>query len=206
LKNASYFEVYMNRFSLRFLLLWPFLLSLSQSQVATQDSSKEAETATLSEATPNGKTPVTEITAGGTAQPKPSAGKPYTRTSDPGRPIRRGATIYIEEMDQDLDGYIRAELVKKKVPLSVVLSREDAELVMSGTATDEERRKWHEGWLTIERDKTAGNVMITTSDGKHMLWASEAGDRSIWWGALKRGGHRKIADRIVSNLKKAIHN
>jgi hypothetical protein len=44
--------------------------------------------------------------------------------------IPNGASIYIEEMENDLDGYLRAEFVKKKVPLHVVLNREDAHLVL----------------------------------------------------------------------------
>ncbi len=35
-----------------------------------------------------------------------------------------------------------------------------------------------------------------------MVWAGEAGDRSMWYGSWKRGGERKIADRIVSKMKK----
>jgi hypothetical protein len=37
---------------------------------------------------------------------------------------------------------------------------------------------------------------------KQLVWAGEAGDRSMWWGGLKRGGQRKVADRIVNQLKK----
>jgi hypothetical protein len=120
------------------------------------------------------------------------------------KPFRRGQKIFIEEMDHDLDGYIRAEMIKKKVPLQVVLKAEEADIIMVGTSTDEERRKWHEGWLTVAPDKTSGNVMVVDAKREKLLWASEAGDRSVWWGALKRGGHRKIADRLVNNLKKAI--
>jgi len=47
-------------------------------------------------------------------------------------------------------------------------------------------------------------VMIFNKAEKVMLWASEAGDRSVFWGALKRGGPRKVAERLVGNLKKAI--
>src|SRR5262249_49172970 len=36
--------------------------------------------------------------------------------------------------------------------------------------------------------------------------SSEAGDRSLWWGSLKRGGERKVADRLVHNLKDAMHS
>ena len=39
--------------------------------------------------------------------------------------IPRDASLYIEEMDNDLDGYLRAELTKQNVPLRLVLRRED---------------------------------------------------------------------------------
>ena len=51
------------------------------------------------------------------------------------RNIPRDATVYIEEMEGDLDGYIRAEFVKKEVPLKVVLDIEAAEFVLTGSAT-----------------------------------------------------------------------
>jgi hypothetical protein len=35
-----------------------------------------------------------------------------------------------------------------------------------------------------------------------MIWAGEAGDRSLWWGGIKRGGQRKVADRIVKEMKR----
>jgi hypothetical protein len=118
--------------------------------------------------------------------------------------VPSGAAVFIEEMENDLDGYLRAEFVKKKLPLSVVLSRQDAHLVLTGASTAEANRKWHEGWLTSEQDRTSGNVMVFDRATKKLLWAGEAGDRSLWWGSLARGGQRKVADRLASNLKKAI--
>jgi len=37
---------------------------------------------------------------------------------------------------------------------------------------------------------------------KQMVWAGEAGDRSLCWGGLKRGGQRKVAVRIVEQMQK----
>jgi len=41
-------------------------------------------------------------------------------------------------------------------------------------------------------------------DRKAILWADEAGDRSLLFGVVKRGGERKVAERLVSKLKKAM--
>lgn len=122
-----------------------------------------------------------------------------------GLTIPSGAAIYIEEMDNDLDGYIRAEFMKQKVPLVVVLSREQAHLVLTGTSTPERKVAWHEGWLTQEQDRTTGNIMVFDRSTRKLLWAGEAGDRSVFFGSLVRGGQRKVASRAVKSLKKAMY-
>ncbi|HSB16064.1 MAG TPA: hypothetical protein VLE22_16530 [Bryobacteraceae bacterium] len=58
-------------------------------------------------------------------------------------------------------------------------------------------------WLGLH-DIASGAVSLADKGGTVVLWSSEAGDRSIWWGALKRGGPRKVADRLVHNLKDAM--
>jgi hypothetical protein len=118
--------------------------------------------------------------------------------------ISAGKSIFIEKMDNGLDGYIQAEMIKQHVPLKVVLTAEEADLVMTGTSSEERQRKWHEGWLTIEKDRTEGNVMVADRSAKVLLWASEAGDRSLWKGSLARGGQRKVAERVVGNFKKIV--
>jgi hypothetical protein len=120
------------------------------------------------------------------------------------RTIPANSTIYVDEMDNDLDGFIRAELVKQQVPLRIVLSDSDAALILTGTSQKGERRSWHEGWLTNEKDHSTANIMVVDKTSKSMLWATEAGDRSWFWGSLARGGERKVASRLVKNLKKAI--
>ena len=68
------------------------------------------------------------------------------------RNIPRDATVYIEEMEGDLDGYIRAEFVKKKVPLKVVLDIEAAEFVLTGSATHLDRYLEELEWRFNNRD------------------------------------------------------
>jgi len=147
-----------------------------------------------SDAASNGPSPPANATAPGGTPRLP--GSQYT--------IRPGGTIYIEKMNHDLDTLIRAEFVKQKVPLHVVLSPADAEYILSGSAAGTEERKWHEGWLTLEKDKAVGNVMVVDVATRSMVWAGEAGDRDLWLGALVPGGTRKVAARIVGKMRDAI--
>jgi hypothetical protein len=104
-----------------------------------------------------------------------------------------------------LDGFLRVEITKKKIPLTIVLNMEEAHLVMTAEATIQEKRAWHEGWLSAEKDHALGSAMIIDRSTKKLLWVGEAGDRSLWWGSLARGGPRKVASRLADQIKEAIY-
>lgn len=120
------------------------------------------------------------------------------------KPIRRNSKIFIEPMEGGLDGYIRAEIVKQKVPLVVVMSRGEAHLVVLGAASLYESRSWHEGVLTAEKDHAVGNLSVFDRTTGLMVWAAEAGDRNFLLGPIAGGGLKKVAGRIVSRMKNAV--
>lgn len=126
---------------------------------------------------------------------------PVGATAQDSRPIPRGAAVFVEEMENDLDGYIRAAMLEKKAPLTVVLRREDAHLVIAGQSTATQKTAWHEGWLTTVKDKTEGNVMVFDRASKQLLVAVQAGDRSLLLGVWAKGGQRKVAERLVDKIK-----
>ena len=128
------------------------------------------------------------------------------QTAAPTITLRDVRKIFVEKMPNDLDQYIRAEITKKfKGTVMVVLRPEDADALMIGAG----EHKSGVGstltgrWLGLH-DTATGAISLIDRNGTVALWSSEAGDRSIWWGAVKRGGPRKVADRLINNLKKAM--
>jgi hypothetical protein len=116
-----------------------------------------------------------------------------------------GVALLIDEMDGDLDGFLRAEIMKKKVPVNLVIDKEAADFIATGSAS-ERKGSWHEGLLTTEKDKATGAVSIVSKTGQ-IVWAEEAGDRSLMWGsAFSRGGPRKVASRLADRLKDYMKN
>ena len=114
--------------------------------------------------------------------------------------------IYVDKMDNDLDQYIRAEIQKQfKGSIQVVLKPELADAVMAGVSEHQSgtRAAVTGRWMGLH-DTATGSVSLLDKTGNVVLWSGEAGDRSIMWGSMKRGGPRKVADRLVNNLKKAI--
>ena len=121
-------------------------------------------------------------------------------------PLRSIRRIYVDKMDNDLDQYIRAEIQKKfGSDITVVLKPEAADAILAGVSEHQNgTRAAITGRYFGLHDTATGSVSLLDKTGTTVLWSSEAGDRSILFGSMKRGGPRKVADRLISNLKKAM--
>ena len=118
-----------------------------------------------------------------------------------GTKIPADSRIFITPMDGNLDGFIAAELVKKKLPIIVVTDEATADYVITGASIKADD-KWYHSVFDTGKDKNEGNIQVIDAKNKSMIWAGEAGDRSMLWGNLKRGSQRRVADRLVDKLKK----
>lgn len=114
--------------------------------------------------------------------------------------------IFIEQMPEDLDDYLRAEIHKQlKGRLEVVLQESQADAIMTGVGEE----KTGTGAVITGRylglhDNATGAVSIVDRNRVKILWSDEAGDRSLLLGAFKRGGARKVAGRLIGKLKKVL--
>lgn len=114
-------------------------------------------------------------------------------------PLHCGSKIYISPMESELDNYIRAKFVEQHVPLTIVMDKQVADLIMTG-GIKQYPDHWYDGGV---KDKSTGAINITDKAG-NFVWGAAAGDRNIWWGNLAKHGPEKVATRIVDKLKKAI--
>jgi hypothetical protein len=123
---------------------------------------------------------------------------------DPNVPA--GSRIFIAKMEGGLDGFIPPEIRRQKVPLTVVLDDKDADYVLTGVS-QKAGSAWYDviaGGVIAGKDKIEANVQLVSVKEKKLVWSGEAGDRSILFGALRRGGQRKVAERIVKAMKEEI--
>jgi hypothetical protein len=114
--------------------------------------------------------------------------------------------IFIDKMPNDLDQYLRAEFTKQlKGRVAVVLDAKDADAILTGVSEEEKGTgaKITGRYLGLH-DVATGTVSLLDKEGKTLLWSEEAGDRSLVFGVLRRGGERKVAERLVGKLKKAL--
>lgn len=116
--------------------------------------------------------------------------------------VPAGSKIFIAPMDRNLDGFIAPEIIKKKLPVTIVTDEKGADYVLAGASIKADDRWYHT--VFGGKDKNEGNVRLLSVKDKALVWAGEAGDRSVWFGGWKRGGERKVAERIVGNMKKQL--
>jgi hypothetical protein len=114
--------------------------------------------------------------------------------------VPRGSKVFIASMDGNLHGFIAPEIIKKKLPVVVVTDEKDADYILTGASIKADDKWYHS--VFGGKDKNEGNVSLVSVKDKQIVWAGEAGDRSLWWGGIRRGGQRKVADRIVKQMKK----
>lgn len=113
--------------------------------------------------------------------------------------IPSGSKFFIAPMQGDLHPFIAAEIIKKKLPVVVVMEEKDADYILTGASIKADDKWYHT--VFGGKDKNEGSVQLISVKDKTLVWAGEAGDRSLWWGGMRRGGQRKVADRIVGKMK-----
>ena len=101
---------------------------------------------------------------------------------------------------RNLDGFLASEIIKKKLSLTILIEDKEADFILA-EASIKGDDKWYHSILG-GKDKNEGNVQLISVKDKALIWAGEAGDRSLWWGGLSRGGQRKVAGRIIGKMKK----
>jgi S1-C subfamily serine protease len=101
-------------------------------------------------------------------------------------PSLAGAKIFIEPMQGDLHPFIAAEIVKKKLPVVIVMERKNADYILAGS------------FIKGDYNNNQGMVQLLNEKDKTLVWAGEAGDRSMFG---SRGGQSKVADRIINKMK-----
>jgi hypothetical protein len=114
--------------------------------------------------------------------------------------------IYVEPMPNNFDRYLVAAITKE-LPgrVLVVTTAADADAVLKGGSMGEAKGTPDVvARRVLGMDVTSGAISLVSKDGKFVLWAAEAGDKSIFLVGVRRTGQRKVAERLAKELKKAL--
>lgn len=109
--------------------------------------------------------------------------------------------IFVEEMPEDLDSHLRHEIGAQLAGhMAVVLDRSQADAILVGEA---EQGEGGVGTALGLGDKARAEVRLMDLSLTSIIWSGDAGDRSAF-GAFRKGGPSKVAERLVKQLKRSV--
>lgn len=114
--------------------------------------------------------------------------------------VPEGAKIFVAQMEGDFHDALSVEIVKRKLPVSVVTEEDAADFILTGKVT-KSGDKWYNSALG-GKDTQEGSVRLISVKDKSIVWVGEAGDRGMLWGSLSRNGQGKMAERLIAKMKK----
>ena len=109
--------------------------------------------------------------------------------------------VFIAPMEENFNDFIAAALIKNNVPVVITTDDSSAEYIITGGAV-KGQNKWYDTVFGAERDRNQGSIKLLRQSDKTIVWAGAEGDKSFWWGAMKRGGQSKVANRLARSMKK----
>jgi hypothetical protein len=115
--------------------------------------------------------------------------------------VQPEARVFIDRMENNLDGLIASEILKQRVPMVIVVEQRDADYIIISASITADGQWYHSG-----KNKSEGTVQLLSVKEKSLVWEGEAGDRSVWFGNLKPREQRKVADRLIKKMKKDLFN
>ena len=139
------------------------------------------------------------------AQEAPPQQQPQAQMSRPVT-LRTVHKIFVDPMAHDLDKYIREEIIKQmKERVVVVVNKSDADAILTGIDEEETGagKKLTGRYLGLHNVAT-GTLSLLDPEGKILIWSDDAGDQAVMFTALKKGGQRKVANRLVGKFRKAL--
>ena len=138
-------------------------------------------------------TPSTPTAAAPRTENKPAVGLSQSAGAYP--------KVYVAPMDEGFNNFIVAEIINQKLPVLMATTDEGADYVITGTSV-KGTNKWYDTVFGGEKDRNQGSIQMIKIGDKSIAWAGSQGDRSLWWGTLAKTGQKKVAQRLIKNLKK----
>lgn len=114
--------------------------------------------------------------------------------------VAEGSKVFVAPMEGDFHDVLGTEIVKRKLPVSVVTDETAADFIITGKVS-KSGDKWYNSALG-GKDTKEGSVRMLSVKDKSIVWVGEAGDKGALWGSLSRNGQGKMAERLVAKMKK----
>jgi hypothetical protein len=112
--------------------------------------------------------------------------------------FRPGARVFIHTMPDGFDTYLKSALAKKKVPVVVVDSREDADLEIKGTSETQKAGATKKIFMGSWHSDEQASISVTSVESGEIVFAYSVNKKN------SAHGKQTTAEACAKHLKEAI--
>jgi hypothetical protein len=114
--------------------------------------------------------------------------------------LRPGAKIFVSPMPDDFNSFLKAAFAKKKVPLTIVESRDSAEFEITGSSETQKASTAKKVFRLSFRSDEQASISIADIASGEVVFAYSVNKRD------SAHGKRSTAEACAKHIKKALEN
>ena len=122
------------------------------------------------------------------------------KNAPPSQKIPKGAKMFVAPIEGGYDTYLKDAIAKKKVPLEIVTSRDQADYEITGTSESQKESTAKKVILGNWHSREEASITVSNIKSSEVVWAYSVHKEA------SAHGQRSSAEACAKHLKEAIEN
>jgi hypothetical protein len=122
------------------------------------------------------------------------------KTPPPAQKIPKGAKVFVAPMEGGYDSYLKEAIAKKKVPVEIVASRDQAEYEITGTSESQKASTAKKVILGNWHSREEASITVSSIKSSEVVWAYSVHEEA------STHGKKSSAEACAKHLKEAIES
>jgi len=122
------------------------------------------------------------------------------KNAPPTQKIPKGAKVFVAPIAGGYDSYLKDAIAKKKVPVEIVASRDQADYEITGTAESQKASTAKKVILGNWHSREEASITVSNIKNSEVVWAYSVHEEA------STHGQKSSAEACAKHLKEAIEN
>jgi hypothetical protein len=122
------------------------------------------------------------------------------KNAPPTQKIPKGSKVFVAPIEDGYDTYLKDAIAKKKVPVEIVASRDQADYEITGTAESQKASTAKKVILGNWHSREEASITVSNIKSSEVVWAYSVHEEA------STHGKRSSAEACAKHLKDAIEN
>jgi hypothetical protein len=122
------------------------------------------------------------------------------KNAPPSQKIPKGAKVFVAPIEGGFDTYLKDAIAKKKVPVEIVSSRDQADYEITGTSESQKASTAKKVILGNWHSREEASISVSNVKSSEVVWAYSVHEEA------STHGKKSSAESCAKHLKEAIEN